>query len=115
MAYPLEPNGTNAEIYLSGGGWGTYKPTKMRVKCNSSWDEIRVISAGESIIYSGSFLGVLADTFHEFELEWDAPWDQGIMGIAIYRNQHDPTPNDMGAVVTAIEFGPEEKPLTDPH
>jgi len=109
MAVTLHPNGTQAALNFNSNAWNEYKPTKMRIKCNSSWESITVMSGWESTIYSGSNLSVPADTYHTFDLVWNSVQESGILGIVLTRDPNEPTPNNLGAIITAIEFGPEEK------
>jgi hypothetical protein len=110
MATP-NPYGTTASLTLSSNGWSDYRPEKMRIKCNAKWTGIRVISGFERAIYENYSLDIAADEYFYITFDWRENED-GFMAIEVYRDSNDPTPGNVGAVVTKIEFGPEEKLLS---
>ena len=112
MAGTLDPNGTTVMISLQGQGWGDYKPDKIRMKSNAKWTGARITSASERVMYENLNLSVEADEWHVIILDWNTE-EEGFMAFEFFRNPNDPTPGDegngLGAVITDIEFGPQEK------
>ena len=104
----LNPYGTTVILSLQNQGWGDYRPDKVRMKSNAKWTGVRITSGFERAIYDETNLSVEADEWHVVTLDW-LDNEDGFMEFRFYRNPNDPTPGGNGAVISAIEFGPQEK------
>ena len=118
MAFPLQPDGSEIQMYFGNSSyeWDNYRPDKMRIRCSATWDDLIVTSGLERQMLNLSELNIKANEWAVFHLPWlDQFNEHGFMSIRIGRNPNAPTLNDLGAVMTDIEFGPQELQAATPQ
>ena len=117
MGFSPKQYGTTITMYFTNSyyEWFNYRPDKIRIRCSAKWQTLRIVSGFERTMINEINLNVEANEWAEFTLPWiDAQGEHGFMSIEVGRDWQDPTPNNLGAVMTDMEFGPQELQASSP-
>ena len=102
----LIPNGTICRVNMISSFWFDYTPNRIRFMCNSMWSGIK-IAGNNGTIYENFDVNVGADEWHSIQLKGLYGGSSRIVHVSLYRNEDDPTPLNLGAVLYKIECGPQ--------